>query len=383
MRQLEPHPLANIFPLLDGDAYAEFLADVRENGIREPAVLYQEKILDGRNRYRAAQEAEVVCPTRDYVGSDPLGYVISLNLHRRHLDESQRAMVAARLANMPVGNFSKSANLPDSGVSQPRAASLLNVSERSLRSAKAVLDEGAPELVAAVDQGHLAVSVAARATKLAGDDQREIAGRAQAGENNVARKVVKQKARAKREADLATKQRALPQQKFGVIYADPEWEFETWSPEGMDRAAGNHYPTSPLDEIKARDVPSISADDSILFLCATPPMLPHALEVMGAWGFDYVSNAVWIKDRTGTGYWFRFRHDHLLVGVRGNVPCPAPGEQWDSVIEQPRGEHSEKPEAVCELIEAYFPNLPKIELNRRGHARAGWSAWGNEAEALA
>lgn len=383
MRQLEPHPLANIFPLLDGDAYAEFLADVRENGIREPAVLYQEKILDGRNRYRAAQEAEVVCPTRDYVGRDPLGYVISLNLHRRHLDESQRAMVAARLANMPVGNFSKSANLPDSGVSQPRAASLLNVSERSLRSAKAVLDEGAPELVAAVDQGHLAVSVAARATKLAEDDQREIAGRAQAGENNVARKVVKQKARAKREADLATKQRALPQQKFGVIYADPEWEFEMWSPEGMDRAAGNHYPTSPLDEIKARDVPSISADDSILFLCATPPMLPHALEVMAAWGFDYVSNAVWIKDRTGTGYWFRFRHDHLLVGVRGNVPCPAPGEQWDSVIEQPRGEHSEKPEAICELIEAYFPNLPKIELNRRGPARAGWSAWGNEAEALA
>lgn len=49
------------------------------------------------------------------------------------------------------------------------------------------------------------------------------------------------------------------------------------------------------------------------------------------------------------------------------------------MIKQPRGEHSAKPEAVCELIEAYFPNLPKIELNRRGPARPGWSAWGNEA----
>jgi N6-adenosine-specific RNA methylase IME4 len=200
-------------------------------------------------------------------------------------------------------------------------------------------------------------------------------------QRNEVAKVAKRQAREQREAALGVKQYALPQKKYGAILADPEWRFQTWSPRGMDNSSPeNHYPTSVLAEIKARDVSSISANDCALFLCATPPLLKAAMQVMEAWGFTYITNAVWVKDREGTGYWFRFRHEHLLLGTRGNVPCPAPGDQWDSVIEQPRGAHSEKPEAFCELIEAYFPSLPKIELNRRGPARAGWDAWGNEAE---
>jgi N6-adenosine-specific RNA methylase IME4 len=109
-------------------------------------------------------------------------------------------------------------------------------------------------------------------------------------------------------------------------------------------------------------------------------MLPQALEVMEAWGFKYVSGCVWVKDRVGTGYWFRNRHELLLVGRKGNIPAPAAGTQWSSVIEAPVGEHSEKPERVLEMIEAYYPTLPKIELNRRGPARAGWDAWGNEVD---
>ena len=70
----------------------------------------------------------------------------------------------------------------------------------------------------------------------------------------------------------------------------------------------------------------------------------------------------------------------MLIGTRGNPPCPAPGTQWPSVIEAERGVHSEKPEAFYELVEAYFPTAPKIELNCRGKARPGWDAWGNEVE---
>jgi hypothetical protein len=65
-------------------------------------VLHEGKILDGRNRCRAAREAGVPCPTRIYQGDDPLGFVISMNLKRGHLNESQRAMAAARIANMPA-----------------------------------------------------------------------------------------------------------------------------------------------------------------------------------------------------------------------------------------------------------------------------------------
>ena len=190
----------------------------------------------------------------------------------------------------------------------------------------------------------------------------------------------KKERRAERELELAAKITALPDRKYGVILADPEWQFEPWSREtGMDRAADNHYPTSCTAVIAARDVPKIAAKDCALFLCATAPMLPHALLVMAAWGFSYVTNWELHKDRIITGYWNRNRHEHLLLGTRGNVPCPAPGEQWDSVIEMVVGRHSQKPEAICEMIEAYFPNLPKIELNRIGPPRPGWDAWGYEA----
>jgi N6-adenosine-specific RNA methylase IME4 len=190
----------------------------------------------------------------------------------------------------------------------------------------------------------------------------------------------KKQRRAAREIALAAQITALPDFKAGVILADPEWRFEPWSREsGMDRAADNHYPTSVTEVIAARDVPSIAAKNCALFLCATAPMLRHAFVVMEAWGFNYVTNWELHKDRIITGYWNRNRHEHLLLGIRGDVPCPAPGEQWDSVIEMAVGRHSQKPDAICEMIDAYFPNLPKIELNRRGLARAGWAAWGNEA----
>jgi N6-adenosine-specific RNA methylase IME4 len=186
--------------------------------------------------------------------------------------------------------------------------------------------------------------------------------------------------RAEKERALATKQRALPDKRYGVIVADPEWKFETYSENGLDRAADNHYPTSTLDAIKSRDVASISAPDCVLFLWATAPMLPEALDVMKTWGFTYKSNAVWDKIRTGTGYWFRNRHEHLLVGTKGSIPAPAAGTQHASIITESAAGHSVKPETALEMIETYFPNLPKIELNRRGPARPGWDAWGNEAE---
>ncbi len=193
--------------------------------------------------------------------------------------------------------------------------------------------------------------------------------------------VAKKAKRVARERELGDKQIALPTRKFGVVYADPEWKFETYSAEtGMDRAADNHYATSSVEMIKARPVGDIAADDCVLFLWATVPMLEHALDVLNEWGFKYRSQFIWRKPKAGTGYWNRNRHDILLIGTRGKVPCPAQGEQWGSVITADLARHSQKPDNFYYLIEHYFPSLPKIELNARGVARDGWCAWGNETE---
>lgn len=215
--------------------------------------------------------------------------------------------------------------------------------------------------------------------KLPEDEQRKFAERAMAGEKVSAKTRVKQIQRDEREAKLGQKQLALPDRVFGVIVADPEWDDTVWSREtGMDRHAANHYPTSNANVIASRSVASIAAKDAVLFLWTTNQHLRIAIGVLETWGFEYKSNYVWGKDKISTGRWNRSKHEILLIGTCGKPPCPAPGTQWDSLIMAPTGEHSAKPECFLEMIESYYPAMPKIELNRRGPARVGWEAWGNE-----
>ena len=98
------HPLAGIFPLIDGKPYQDLMADILKHGVREPVWLFEGKILDGRNRYRAAVAMGVDCPVQEYTGQDATAFVISLNLHRRHLSETQRGMVAAKLETLKHGD---------------------------------------------------------------------------------------------------------------------------------------------------------------------------------------------------------------------------------------------------------------------------------------
>jgi len=388
------HPLADLFPLLEGAELDALAADIKANGLRETIVLAGDgSILDGRNRYLACKAAGASPRFESYRGTDPLGFVISKNLHRRHLNESQRAMVAARVANLAHGGDRRSdqaANLPlevpVAEVGQARAAEMLNVSPRSVRDAKAVQEKGSPELARAVDQGKLAVSAAAKAATLTPETQAKIASEAEQGRANVVRNVIKRETRAVREQDLGRRQCALPDRKYGVIVEDYEWDHVVWSRDtGMDRHAGNHYPVGEdahtAAEIveRTKDRFAVAADDCVLFMWSTLQHAAIAIDVLRLRGFAYVSQYAWGKDKIGLGFWNRNKHEIFLIGVRGNIPCPAPGTQRDSLIMASVGPHSAKPEAFLEMIESYYPTLPKLELNRRGPARPGWDAWGAEA----
>ena len=368
------HRYADLFPLMEGSELSGLVADIRTNGLRTPIVLFDDAILDGRNRYRACQAAGVSVRSEKYDGTDPLGFVISANLHRRHLDESQRAMVAAKLANMAEGRPRNTA--PDGAVSQETAATMLNVGRRSVQRAAIVRDKGTAELIGRVERGEVRVSTAAKVAALPKPQQARLANASEP----ILRGAVKKARREERMVALAqaTSVAAKDMSKgpFTVIYADPPWRFEPYNRDtGMDRAADNHYETMQLSDIKALKIPT--ADDAALFLWATAPMLPDALEVMASWGFRYRSHCIWAKDRIGTGYWFRNQHELLLVGTRGNIPAPAPGEQYASVIHAALEYHSVKPATFAEIIEAMFPNVPRLEMFAR-HPRLGWSVWGNE-----
>ena len=410
------HPLADLFPLIEGAEFSDFVASIKANGLREAVVVHDGMVLDGRNRQRACEAAGVDCIYEPFPpDQDPLQFVIDKNLRRRHMSESQRAFAAAKIANIEHGGGRRiddqAANLPLEksipAVSQAAAAKLFNVSERSVRDGKAVQQYGTHKLQRAVEVGTLAISAAAAAAKLDPEKQRRIAKEAEAGRANVVRAVIKREARAGRERELGKKQQALTAQNCGIIYVDIPRHFDVRSDEtGSDRAPENHYPTMTFEQVLALPVPSIAAADCILIFWSTAASLIDDLDIMAEWGFvalrprgpdgkllrereaqmlhevqgRYCSMQVWDKVRIGMGYWFRDRHEFILIGTRGKIVPPAPGTQEESLFSELKGEHSSKPDRVAVMIERLWPNTPKIHLFHRGPARPGWLVWGNQSQ---
>lgn len=165
---LKPHPLADMFPMMKGEKFTALVTSIQKDGLEEPIVTYEGKVLDGRNRYAACTEAQIDPVFDEYKGDDPLGFVLRRNLHRRHLITSQRSIIAAKMANINQGertDLEPSANLQK--VSVTEAAEKFNVSPRSVETAKSVLTKGDEELIAAVESGEMSVSAAAKQVKQA------------------------------------------------------------------------------------------------------------------------------------------------------------------------------------------------------------------------
>src|SRR5262245_20228479 len=266
---LEFHALATRFPWRNGEDFDELVADIRTQGLREPIVMFEGKVLDGRNRYRACVEAGVEPTFTVYQGDDPVAYVISLNLRRRHLDESQRAMVAAKLATLKLGDNQHSEGLPIG-----RSSELLKVGERTVARAREVREHGAPELVNAVEQGKLSVSAAADIAGLSVAKQREIVAR---GEREILLAAIQIRAkkaaarRGERNASLlklSNINSPLPDRRFPIILADPPYQYVRRR--AVSREIENHYPTMTAEAICALPIANLATPDAILFLWAVP-----------------------------------------------------------------------------------------------------------------
>ena len=162
---------------------------------------------------------------------------------------------------------------------------------------------------------------------------------------------------------------------YDVIIADPPWRFESRTPEGKDKSP--KYPTMPLKDIKELPVRNISHAGTVLFLWATSPMLPEALATMAAWGFRYRSSLVWVKDRIGTGYWARNRHELVLIGGRSAARAPVVKHRPDSVIMGGQRSHSHKPDDLHLIAEEAYPDAKCLEMFAR-RERPGWTVWGDQ-----
>lgn len=173
------HPYADLWPLLANNELQMLADDIRTHGLREPIWLHPDgRIVDGRNRFRACALAGVEPSTRTYDGTEDglLAFLISLNMARRHMDESQRAMVAAKIARLGHGQRADRVDASiEASTSQSDAAILLNVSRSAVQRARKVADEAVPELQEAVEAGRVSVSAAAGLTQAPPEEQRRVA----------------------------------------------------------------------------------------------------------------------------------------------------------------------------------------------------------------
>jgi hypothetical protein len=163
------HPLANIFPVLPSAELKALADDIRRVGQLEKIVTLNGAILDGRNRLKACEMAGVQPAFTEYAGGDPAAFVVSRNLCRRHLNESQRAIIAARLAG--YSHDEQHAGGTTGELTVLKASRLFAVSERSIYHGRTVVRDGSPELVRLVEAGSIRVSKAAKLSRLPKKEQ--------------------------------------------------------------------------------------------------------------------------------------------------------------------------------------------------------------------
>jgi N6-adenosine-specific RNA methylase IME4 len=264
--------------------------------------------------------------------------------------------------------------------SQAQAAEILNVGKRSLERAKTVIDEGAPELVEAVEHGRVSVSAASDLATLPKQQQTEIVARGEKEILEAAKQIRAERAEV-RKAELAiVKERApsLPTDTYDVIVIDPPWDMQKIERDVRPNQVAFDYPTMSEEELSEFDVPSISADDCHLFCWTTHKFLPSALRLVEAWGFRYVMTMVWHKPGGFQPIGLPQYNCEFALYARKGSPRFVDTKSFFACFEAPRREHSRKPDEFYDVIRRVTDGR-RIDVFSREN-RDGFEQFGNEAD---
>lgn len=424
---MNTHSLANIFPMIDesSEEWTAFVTDIKTNGLNNPIVRLDGKILDGRNRERACKQAGIEPRYVDYektnhAGKPPIVFVWSENVHRRHLNASQRALSTARRDDL-MSEFASQAKAAHAGAvqSKPLTKSTTNtlpISVKSIPSQTHVIAAKAaqvapstmqaaitlrkaeaagtvlPQVVAAVESGKLSVDAAANLARVPKSEQKQVLahvtkslkGDAAEIRGSAVKHVLKENARERvrdenraQIAQVKEPSRLVGLAKFSTIMIDPPWD---WGDEGDADQFGRarpDYATMSIEQIEALPVGKLAESDSHMYMWITNRSLPKGFRLLEAWGFRYVTMLTWAKPNFGMGNYFRGQTEHVLFGVRGSLMLKR--KDVGTLFSAPRGEggHSSKPSAFYDLVESCSPG-PYLEMFSRSN-RKDWTQWGQES----
>ena len=366
----------SLIPPLTAEEYDGLRDSILADGCRDALVLWGDVLIDGHNRYEICTKHGIPFDTiqMDFGNrDDALAWIIKNQFGRRNLPAYERARLALRLK--PVIAERAKENLithtqsgyqgcqnSDKAVidTKRELAKAAGVSHDTIAKVEKIEAKASPEIKAQLRSGEISINQAYKDIKR--EEQRQ--------ERNETIREQIDRPKTSNHIDIFTTEK-----KYRVIYADPPWSYNDKQNIEVLGGAEKHYTTMPLDEICALPIPS--ADNAVLFMWATSPMLEDSFKVINAWGFKYKSSFVWDKIAHNMGHYNSVRHEFLLIATKGSCTPDVP-RLFDSVVSIERTEHSRKPKEFRDMIDTLYPYGERLELFAR-EAPEGWDVWGNMA----
>jgi len=360
---LETHRYADIFPMTEGNSFENLKKDILEQGLQQTIILYEGKILDGRNRFKACKELGLEPRFEVYNGDKPLQYVISGNLHRRHLTDSQKAVIAQEV--MPILEeearkrqlrTSENRTLVVEKVPQQnkydnkssvQASKIFQVNERYIRQVKKLKEDGREDIIEQLKSGTKNLSEVKKEDRL--------------------EKIEKQREEIKKE--VIEKPTGL----FNVVVIDPPWNYQEdklYDPEGFRGLVD--YPTMSIEEIKNINLPI--EEDCVIWLWTTNTHIFDCKNILNNWGFEVKTILTWNKVNIGMGRWLRSQTEHCILAIKGKPFFN--NTKWSTLITETRTTHSKKPDLFYKMVDEICEGR-KLDYFAR-NKRDGWVVYGDE-----
>ena len=367
---MEYHEIANIFPMMSIEEYQKLKTDILTNGFDEslPIIIYENKILDGRNRYKACNELGITPKFRQFNNDDPIGYVVRTNLHRRHLDKGQLAFVAldiekeyAKQAKENQGarnDIEKPSNLFEiiqkSKEFEPihsakKASEEVGVNERYIFDAKNIQSK-APELAEKIKAGSMTIPEAKREIK-----RNEVIQNLEAVET------------------LETK---AIEGVYDVIVIDPPWPMQKIERDVAPEQVAFEYPVMTIEEISEINIPV--ANNCHIFLWTTQKFLPDAFSLLFRWNLKYVCTFVWHKNGGFQPFGMPQYNCEFVLYARFGTPEFIDFKNFMTCFNANRTKHSEKPEEFYNTLRRVTAGRRLDMFNRR--KIDGFDTWGKESK---
>ena len=374
----------NIYPEMKEEAFLSLRSDIEKNGydFKFPIWIYENKIIDGWNRYKACNELGITPIYETFVGDElqAITFILRTN-NRRDLTNYQRAVlsfefedffrkIAQKSKAEKVSHFRNTGEVLQISAkpnTRKELAKIAKVSHDTLDKVKKIQEKAPEEVKAKLATGEVSINAAYKEIKKEEkkeelqEKKKEYEKRIESNTNNEFK------------IDIFN-----TNETFRVIYADPAWSYNDKQDTPQLGGASKHYDTMSIAELSKLPVNKISEKNSILFLWVTSPLLEDAFKVVSSWGFKYKTSFIWDKVKHNMGHYNSVRHEILLVCTKGSC-TPDNKVLYNSVQRIERNNnHSEKPIEFLNIIDELYNYGNKLEMFCRTIKKEKWYGWGNE-----